>query len=225
MLLEVGHLSLAYLCHPISFPLTLSVWLAQGRSMLLSPSRHQPGSSPCCNATSRYTPCLTPTLLLCFLFMLTPGCPLLQQLMPFTKCVVATGGGAVLRRKNWGFMQHAVVIWLDGSPELLASHVVGQTGGTMSRPLIFSSADVKQQEQVSMLCPVMSLCFLSVCGSSNEEGGQGGGGGGGRWCWGRGGAEGGRHLSVERLGVRQRMRDSKWRVSGGGAEGGKHLSE
>ena len=88
--------------------------------------------------------------------MLTPGCSLLQQLMPFTKCVVATGGGAVLRRKNWGFMQHAVVIWLDGSPELLASHVVGQTGGTKSRPLIFSSADVKQQEQVSMLCPVMS---------------------------------------------------------------------
>lgn len=78
--------------------------------------------------------------------------------MPFTKCVVATGGGAVLRRKNWGFMQHAVVIWLDGSPELLANHVVGQKGGTKSRPLIFSSADVKQQEQVGMLCP----CHVSV---------------------------------------------------------------
>lgn len=105
---------------------------------------------------------LTSTLPLCFLFMLTLGCSLLQQLMPFTKCVVATGGGAVLRRKNWGFMQHAVVIWLDGSPELLASHVVGQTGGTKSRPLIFSSADVKQQEQVSMLCPAMSPVFLSM---------------------------------------------------------------
>ena len=65
--------------------------------------------------------------------------------MPFTKCVVATGGGAVIRRKNWGFMQHGVVIWLDGSPELLASHVVGQSGGTKTRPLIFSSADVKEQ--------------------------------------------------------------------------------
>lgn len=89
--------------------------------------------------------------------------------MPFTKCVVATGGGAVLRRKNWGFMQHAVVIWLDGSPELLANHVVGQKGGTKSRPLIFSSADVKQQEQVSMLCP----CHMSVttpCVCMLEEG-------------------------------------------------------
>lgn len=69
----------------------------------------------------------------------------LHQLMPFTKCIVATGGGAVISRKNWGFMQHGVVIWLDGSPELLASHVVGQPGGTKSRPLIFSSTDVKEQ--------------------------------------------------------------------------------
>ena len=74
---------------------------------------------------------------------------LLQQLMPFTKCVVATGGGAVLRRKNWGYMQHGVVIWLDGSPELLASHVVGQPGGTRSRPLIFSNTDVKEQVWLS----------------------------------------------------------------------------
>lgn len=44
-------------------------------------------------------------------------------------------------------MQHGIVIWLDGSPELLASHIVGQSGGTKSRPLIFSNTDV--QEQVS----------------------------------------------------------------------------
>ncbi|DBA75562.1 TPA: hypothetical protein ACH3X2_009120 [Trebouxia sp. C0005] len=69
----------------------------------------------------------------------------LHQLMPFTKCIIATGGGAVIRRKNWGYMQHGVVIWLDGSPELLASHVLGQSGGTKSRPLIFSNTDVQDQ--------------------------------------------------------------------------------
>ena len=74
--------------------------------------------------------------------------------MPFTKCIIATGGGAVIRRKNWGYMQHGVVIWLDGSPELLASHVLGQSGGTKSRPLIFSNTDV--QEQVSILCELLS---------------------------------------------------------------------
>ena len=92
--------------------------------------------------------------------------------MPFTKCVVATGGGAVVRRKNWGFMQHGVVIWLDGSPELLANHVVGQSGGTKTRPLIFSSADVKEQVSCALsnllsevtVGVVMSL-FGYACGA------------------------------------------------------------
>ena len=99
----------------------------------------------------------------------------LQQLMPFTKCIVATGGGAVISRKNWGFMQHGVVIWLDGSPELLASHVVGQPGGTKSRPLIFSSTDVKKQVrfQLCIVCPGwarfvclynMDCCFWALHG-------------------------------------------------------------
>ena len=68
--------------------------------------------------------------------------------MPFAKCIVATGGGAVIRRKNWGYMQHGVVIWLEGSPELLASHVVGQSGGTKSRPLIFSNPDPSEEVRI-----------------------------------------------------------------------------
>ncbi|KAL3158540.1 hypothetical protein ABBQ38_010762 [Trebouxia sp. C0009 RCD-2024] len=42
-------------------------------------------------------------------------------------------------------MQHGVVIWLNGTPELLASHVVDQFGGINSRPLIFSSSHGKAQ--------------------------------------------------------------------------------
>lgn len=80
--------------------------------------------------------------------------------MPFTKCVVATGGGAVLRRKNWGFMQHGIVIWLDGTPELLASHVARQSGGVKSRPLIFSSSDVKAQVLLQGRLPASILCYL-----------------------------------------------------------------
>lgn len=63
--------------------------------------------------------------------------------MPFTKSVMAIDGGAVLRHS--GFMQHGVVIWLNGTPELLASHVVDQFGGINSRPLIFSSSHGKAQ--------------------------------------------------------------------------------
>lgn len=66
--------------------------------------------------------------------------------MPFAKCVVATGGGAVIRRSNWGYMQHGVVIWLDGPPELLASRVVGD--GIAQRPLVsLLTADHQQEEE------------------------------------------------------------------------------
>lgn len=42
-----------------------------------------------------------------------PRC-VLQELMPFKECVVATGGGIVTRAMNWGHMQHGIVIWLSG---------------------------------------------------------------------------------------------------------------
>lgn len=58
----------------------------------------------------------------------------LKELMPFRDLVVATGGGAVLRRENWGAMQQAVVVWLQGPPHLLATRVVAQGRG--SRPLL-----------------------------------------------------------------------------------------
>ncbi len=58
----------------------------------------------------------------------------LQELMPFKAVVVSTGGGAVVRRQNWGFMQHGVVVWLTGSPELLSRRALRD--GTATRPLL-----------------------------------------------------------------------------------------
>jgi shikimate kinase len=63
--------------------------------------------------------------------------PLAQELAPFRDCVVATGGGAVLRPDNWGHMSHAVSVWLDGPPPLLAARLVAD--GTASRPLVAGS--------------------------------------------------------------------------------------
>ena len=54
--------------------------------------------------------------------------------MPFKAVVVSTGGGAVVRRQNWGFMQHGVVVWLTGSPELLSRRALRD--GTATRPLL-----------------------------------------------------------------------------------------
>ena len=58
----------------------------------------------------------------------------LQALLPYTSVVVATGGGAVTRRANWGLMQHGVVCWLDGPAGLLASRAAKD--GISKRPLL-----------------------------------------------------------------------------------------
>jgi len=64
---------------------------------------------------------------------------LAQELMPFKAVVVSTGGGAVVRRSNWGYMQHGVVVWLHGPPELLARRALRD--GTASRPLLSQGED------------------------------------------------------------------------------------
>jgi shikimate kinase len=58
----------------------------------------------------------------------------LQALLPYTSVVVATGGGAVTKRANWGLMQHGIVCWLDGPAPLLASRAAKD--GIAKRPLL-----------------------------------------------------------------------------------------
>lgn len=63
-----------------------------------------------------------------------PWPALLQELSPYRDCVVSTGGGVVTLAANWGQMQSGVVVWLCGTPELLASRVLAD--GAASRPLL-----------------------------------------------------------------------------------------
>ena len=63
--------------------------------------------------------------------------------MPFKACVVATGGGVVTRRQNWGYMQHGIVAWLHGPPELLARRACRDD--IKSRPLL-GNLDGSQEE-------------------------------------------------------------------------------
>ncbi|XGV96963.1 MAG: shikimate kinase [Leptolyngbya sp. BL-A-14] len=37
----------------------------------------------------------------------------LAQLSAYTRSVIATGGGIVLKRENWGHLRHGIVVWLD----------------------------------------------------------------------------------------------------------------
>lgn len=58
----------------------------------------------------------------------------LSQLSAYTRLVIATGGGMILKRQNWSYLHHGVVVWLDVSANQLQTRLQGDT----SRPLLDS---------------------------------------------------------------------------------------
>ncbi|MFN5514612.1 MAG: shikimate kinase, partial [Cyanobacteriota bacterium] len=56
----------------------------------------------------------------------------LGELAAQTRSVIATGGGAVLRRQNWSYLRHGLVVWLSAPPALLAARLRGDE----TRPLL-----------------------------------------------------------------------------------------
>ncbi len=56
----------------------------------------------------------------------------LAELSAYTRLAIATGGGIVLKRENWGYLRHGIVVWLDVPVEHLQARLKGDT----SRPLL-----------------------------------------------------------------------------------------
>ena len=61
-----------------------------------------------------------------------------------------------MKRQNWGYMQHGVVVWLTGSPELLSRRALRD--GTASRPLLSQ----KNGEPLQAVSPWTIGSFLRV---------------------------------------------------------------
>ncbi|MBF2098147.1 MAG: shikimate kinase [Gloeomargaritaceae cyanobacterium C42_A2020_066] len=59
----------------------------------------------------------------------------LAEVAGYTRTVVATGGGAVLRPENWSHLHHGLVAWLDVPPAVLSQRL----GGDRGRPLLQGS--------------------------------------------------------------------------------------
>jgi shikimate kinase len=64
----------------------------------------------------------------------------LAQLSAYTKSVVATGGGIVLKQQNWSYLRQGLVIWLDASVDVLMQRLAKDD----TRPLLKES-DLKQK--------------------------------------------------------------------------------
>lgn len=56
----------------------------------------------------------------------------LSSLCAYQHLVVATGGGIVVKQKNWGYLRHGIIIWLNVPPHRLYERLKGDT----SRPLL-----------------------------------------------------------------------------------------
>lgn len=47
----------------------------------------------------------------------------LAQLSPYTQLAIATGGGIVLRPKNWSYLHHGIVVWLNVPLDVLCTRL------------------------------------------------------------------------------------------------------
>lgn len=56
----------------------------------------------------------------------------LSELSTYTRLVVATGGGIVLRQMNWSYLRHGMIVWLDVPVEQLYHRLQADR----SRPLL-----------------------------------------------------------------------------------------
>jgi shikimate kinase len=56
----------------------------------------------------------------------------LSEVSAYTKLVVSTGGGIVIKQENWGSLRQGMVVWLDVAENVLWQRLVGDT----NRPLL-----------------------------------------------------------------------------------------
>ncbi len=89
----------------------------------------------------------------------------LSQLSAYMWMAIATGGGIVLERKNWSYLQHGIVVWLDVPVPLLYDRLKDDT----SRPLLQSPDPQKTLEVIlNQREPLYAQADLKITVASSE---------------------------------------------------------
>lgn len=61
---------------------------------------------------------------------------ILMELCAYTRSVIATGGGIVLKQQNWSYLKHGLIVWLDAPVPLLCQRLAED----QTRPLLQDSS-------------------------------------------------------------------------------------
>jgi shikimate kinase len=72
----------------------------------------------------------------------------LMELAQYTRVVVATGGGCVLKNENWGFLRHGVVVYLNASMTDIYSRLSNNPNEINKRPLLRESDPISKLEEI-----------------------------------------------------------------------------
>mmetsp|Transcript_21577 Transcript_21577/g.29834 ORF Transcript_21577/g.29834 Transcript_21577/m.29834 type:complete len:334 (-) Transcript_21577:33-1034(-) len=73
---------------------------------------------------------------------------ILMDLAQYTRVVVSTGGGIVLKQENWGLLRHGIVVYLDVAPEVILSRL--DPNQVASRPLLAGGDPLSKLQQIQV---------------------------------------------------------------------------
>jgi shikimate kinase len=74
---------------------------------------------------------------------------ILMEMSQYTRVVVSTGGGIVLRNDNWGMLRHGIVVYVDMDPEVIYDRLRADPAQIAKRPLLREADPLAKLKELS----------------------------------------------------------------------------